>query len=225
MQARTAARVRSPGNQQLGMRLIPSNAALAERVDHLAQRLGERRVARFEANREALDAQQRAGTGRTRRADRLHDGVEPLAILLAQRAARAQVLAQPREQLTQSPLAHSRPPARLSRWAERAAGRAAATAVAEQILPGVLAPESLALLRELHALGGERDHVGLAIDLDLALELLVELGSHCVPYFTRPSDLRASIVRGRAPTRSCSRLSCGQRPMSTLTCAPQPSTT
>src|SRR5215472_3481509 len=91
------------------VRLRGLNPALAERVDHLAQRLGERRVARFEANREALDAQQRAGAGRTRRADRLYDGVEPLAILLAQRAARAQVLPQPREQLTQSSLAHSRP--------------------------------------------------------------------------------------------------------------------
>src|SRR5579863_7746798 len=103
-------------------------------------------------------------------------------------------------------------------------GRAAAARSADECLPGVLAPETLALLGEFHALGRQRDRVELAIHLDLALQLFVELGSHCVPYFTRPSDLRASSVCGRAPTRSCRRLSCGQRPMSTPTCAPQPST-
>src|SRR5580700_224410 len=110
----------------------------------------------------------------------------------------------------------------LSRRTERATARSAAGAAAEQILPGVLAAEALALLGELHALGRERDHVRLTVHLDLALELFIELGSHFDLYLSRPSDLSASTVCGRAPTRSCRRLSPGQVPMSTPTWAPQP---
>jgi hypothetical protein len=40
---------------------------------------------------------------------------------------------------------------------------------ADQLLPGVLAPQALALLGELHSLGRERDHIGLTVDFDLAL--------------------------------------------------------
>ena len=106
-----------------------------------------------------------------------------------------------------------------------AAKLAPAAGVPEQVLPGVLAPEALALLGELHTLGRERDHVGLAIHVDLTLELFVEFGSHCFLYFSRPSDWSAATVCGRAPTRSHRRWSCGQRSTSKLTCLPQPNTT
>ena len=55
-----------------------------------------------------------------------------------------------------------------------------------QFLPGDFLAEPLALLGQLHALGRERDHVRLAVDLDLALELLVEFGSHSGPLTCKP---------------------------------------
>src|SRR5579863_3837869 len=57
---------------------------------------------------------------------------------------------------------------------------------AHQFLPGELLAEPLALLGQLHALGRERDHVGLAVDFDLALQLLVEFGSHSGPLACKP---------------------------------------
>src|SRR5580704_12419250 len=52
---------------------------------------------------------------------------------------------------------------------------------AEQFLPGEFLAEAFALLGELQALGRERNHVGLAVDFDFALQLLVEFGSHSCP--------------------------------------------
>src|SRR5579862_1527035 len=73
----------------------------------------------------------------------------------------------------------------------------------EQILPGVFATEALALFGEFYSLGRERDHVGLAIHIDLALQQLVQLGSHCVLSVTNPrvadvsSQTAAVYSRGR----------------------------
>src|SRR5689334_18936433 len=68
----------------------------------------------------------------------------------------------------------------------RLAGGRCGSLRAEQILPGVFATEALALFGELHSGGRERDHVGLAIHIDFALEQLVQLGSHCVLSVTNP---------------------------------------
>src|SRR5687768_4297352 len=47
-----------------------------------------------------------------------------------------------------------------------------------ELLPGDLASLAEALLGQLHALGGDGDHVCSTVHLDLALDGLVELGRH-----------------------------------------------
>src|SRR5580698_1064313 len=113
--------------------------------------------------------------------------------------------------------------------AKRQAAAGGGRIPADQFFPGELLAETLALLGELQPLGGERHHVGLAVDFDLALEQLVEFGSHSCPlrcvshavdgnskppptrdgrpasqksYLISPSDFSASTTCGRACTRS-----------------------
>src|SRR6516164_11474823 len=109
---------------------------------------------------------------------------QPPRLGIERATARAELLAQPGEQLPQALFGHLRPPwsvlaRRAERRTRRRRGRGGALA-AEQLLPAVLASEPLTLFGELHTLGRERDHIRLAVHVDLALQLLVEFGSHCV---------------------------------------------
>src|SRR6184192_1118532 len=57
---------------------------------------------------------------------------------------------------------------------------------ADEILPGELPSEALALLGELQSFRRERHHERLALHVDLAFQLLVEFRSHCVPSRAKP---------------------------------------
>ena len=50
-----------------------------------------------------------------------------------------------------------------------------------EILPGEFDPVSPTLLRELEPFGGDAEHVCLALDLELTLQYLVQLGRHDLP--------------------------------------------
>src|SRR5579871_1131901 len=138
--------------------------------------------------------------------DVAHHRAEQLARFAIERTARCQALVHAGKQLAQALRSHTASTTASGPAAEsglRCAGCGALDT--EQILPGVFATETLALFREFYSLGRERDHVGLAIHIDLALQQLVQLGSHCVLSVTNPrvvdgsSQTAAVYSRRQAP--------------------------
>src|SRR5512146_1956435 len=91
---------------------------------------------------------------------------------------------------------------RLHARAERRRGRGLAI---QQPFPAELLSLAPALLGELQTLGGDGQHVGLAVHVDLALQGLLELGSHVIPQLIIglrpgcPVRVPASRMRSRGP--------------------------
>src|SRR6185437_16385091 len=59
--------------------------------------------------------------------------------------------------------------------------------------PAELLPRASALLGDLQTLGGDSQHVGLAVHVDLALQGLLELGSHVTPQLIFRSRRNARV--------------------------------